>query len=248
MAFNILQTSVVLALCLVAIARPERQRPEWRMPTPSYSIDQTDDSVFSGNYEIYSCSSQAYKVKNLLDLTWLSIQNALLSTNTPAYRAFFRTADPSSVKTILGAIAAGDNLTHEQLGPRHPTIVCVNADDPGLADMWGICSMRSQPLIIEVSAIVFLCPFFLEKPVSPTAKDCGIVNLAGTRLGTYSNLIENQYNHLIRPLADMYIQELNPGVKKAISGKPRSENECLAMPPDESVKSAWSYGYFLSSK
>ena len=248
MPFNILQVSVVFALCLLASGRRQWVRPDWRLPAIDYHIGAVDDWVPSGNYEIYSCSSQASKVKNLLDLTWLYIQNALLSTNTPAYKAFFRSADPSSVKTVLSAIAAGNNITDEAFGPTKPTLVCVNAVDPGLTLLWKICSQPSKPIITQFSSNVFLCPVFFEKDVSPIGRDCGIVNLAQTRLGTYSNLLETQYSHLTMPLADMYIRDIFPGVTQATSARPRSVNECLALPPDESVKSAWSYSYFLSSK
>ena len=251
MAFKTLQTNVVLALCLIASARPEWQRPEWRMrPAGSWTIGAVDDWVSSGNYRIYSCSSKASEVKDLLDLTYLYVQNALLSINSPAYKAFFRSADPASIKAVLNAIAAGTNITTPQLGPRQPTLVCVNAIDPGLVAFWDTCKQPSKPITIQPphTSTVFLCPTFFERAVSPQAKDCGIVNHAETRMITHTSIAGTQYGSLSQALTDMYIRETFPGLTTAISAKPRTENECLTLPPDQAVKSSSSCTFFLLSK
>ena len=245
MAFKILQTTVVLALCLLASARPQTRTRLGH----SWSVGAVNDWVSSGNYRIYSCSSQASEVKNLLDLTYLYVQTALLSTNTPAYKAFFRSANPAPVKTVLGAITAGTNITTGQHGPRRPTLVCVNAIDPGIAAFWDLCKNPSQPMVIQPpeTSIVFICPVFFEIALSPQTTDCGTVNHAQTRMITHSYIVGTQYGFLIQALADMYIRETVPGVT-ALSLKARTENECLALPPDQAVRSSSSYALFLSSE
>ena len=208
-----------------------------------------NDWVSSGNYRIYSCSSQASEVQNLLDLTYLYVQTALLSTNTPAYKAFFRSADSAPVKTVLGAITAGTNVTTGQHGPKRPTLVCVNAIDPGITAFWDLCKNPSQPMVIQPPETpgVFLCPVFFERALSPQTTDCGIVNHAQTRMITHSYIAGTQYGFLTQALADMYIREMVPGVT-ALSAKARDENECLALPPDQAVRSSSSYAFFLSSE
>lgn len=60
-------------------------------------------------------------------------------------------------------------------------------------------------------------------------------------------IVGTQYGFLTQALSDMYIRETMPGVVP-LSVKARTENECLAMPPDEAIKSSSSYALFLSSK
>ena len=236
MAFKIIQTTVILGLCLVV--HPLRSR-----------IGALDDWASSGNYRIYSCSSQASKVEHLLDLAYLYVQTAILSTNTPAYKAFFRSADPATVKTVLRAITAGTNITTKQNGSKHPTLVCVNANDPGITAFWDICNEPSDILVIQPpeTALVFLCPVFFNRPLSPQNGDCGTVNYAETSMITHTYIAGSQYGLLMHALADMYIRETMPWVT-TMSVKVRTENECLTLPPDQALRSSSSYALFLASK
>ena len=245
MALKILQTTVALALCILASARPQTSM---RLGD-SWSIGRANDWVSSGNYLIYSCSTQASEVVNLLDLAYLWIQNALLSTDTPAYKAFFRSADPATVKSLLSAFTAGTNVTTKSHGSRRPTVVCVNAVDPGINAFWDLCKHPGGPVVIQPpnTSIVFLCPVFFERDLSPQATDCGTVNHAGTRMLTHSYIAATQYGFLIQALADMYIRELMPGVTP-LSIQSRNENDCLVLPPDQAIRCATSYVFFLSSK
>ena len=244
MAFNILQTTVLLALCLVANALSQ----SGLRVASSWTIGTVNDWVSSGNYRIYSCSSQASEVKHLLDLTYLYVSNGILSTNTPAYKAFFRSADPAVVKTVLSAITAGTNITTRQRGPWRPTLVCVNAIDRGIASFWNLCEDGSEPMLIQApeTSIVFLCPIFFGRPLSPDADDCGTVNHAGTRMITHNYIAGTQYGLLIQALAAMYVRETRPGVIM-LRGGAMTENECLALPPDQALRSSSSYALFLSS-
>ena len=238
MAFKILQTTVILALCLFASTHALR----------SY-IGALDDWASSGNYRIYSCSSQASKVKNLLDLAYLYVQTGILSTNTPAYQAFFRSADPTTVKTVLHAITAGTNITTKQRGSRQPTLVCVNAIDPGITAFWDYCHEPLHNMVIQPpeTEIVFLCPVFFKRPLSPRDSDCGTVNYAETGMITQGYIAGSQYGLLMHALADMYIRETMPWVT-TLSVKVRTENECLTLPPDQALRSSSSYALFLSSQ
>ena len=245
MAFEILQTLVVLALCLFASARPQiAMRPD-----SAWAIGAVNDWASSGNYRIYSCSSKASQVKNLLDLTYLYVQNALLSTSTPAYKAFFRSADPAPVEAVLRAITAGTSINTKWHGQKQPTLVCVNAVDPGITTFWDLCKHPANPMVVQPpeTSIVFLCPGFFERTLSPEARDCGTVNHAKTKMITNNYIAGTQYGFLVQALADMYIQETMPGVTVLIK-EMRTENECLALPPDQAVRSSSSYSFFLSSK
>ena len=245
MAFKILQTTVVLALCLLASARP--QTPV--QLTSAWSIGNLKDWADSGNYRIYSCSSQVPEVKNLLDLTYLYVQTALLSTKTPAYKAFFRSADPAPVEAVLRAITAGTSINTKFHGIGRPTLVCANAIDPGIAAFWNLCKQPSVPTIMqpEGTSIIFLCPIFFRQALSPQATQCGIVNHAKTRMITQSFFPGTQYGALGQTLADMYIKATMPGVTP-LRGGLMTENECLALPPDQAVRSSSSYAYFLLSQ
>ena len=245
MAFKILQTTVVLAFCLLASTRP--QMPV--RPDSAWTIGAVNDWASSGDYRIYSCSSQASEVKNLLDLTYLYVQNALLSTDHPAYKAFFRSADPATVKAVLRAITAGTSINTRQHGQQRPTIVCVNAIDPGIAAFWNLCKHPAEPMVAQPTetSLVFLCPVFFERALSPQAVDCGTVNHAQTGMITQSYIAGTQYGILVQALADIYIRETMPWVT-ALTGEVKNENECLALPPDQAVRSSSSYSFFLSSK
>ena len=244
MTLTILKQGLVLALCLLASAHPQMQL----RPASRWAIGAVNDWTSTGNYRIYSCSSRASEVKTLLGLTYLYVQTALLSTDTPPYKAFFRSADPAPVKRVLGAITTGTNITTLRHGQKQPTLVCANAIDPGIGAFWDLCKHPSNPMVIQPpeTSIVFLCPVFFGRPLSPQATDCGTVNHAETRLITQPQFLGTQYGFLVEVLAGMYIRETMPGVT-GLDGDGRTENECLALPPDQAVKSSSSYSYFVLS-
>ena len=238
--------TVVLALCLVASARPQNRL---QAPGP-WVIGAVNDWASSGNYQIYSCSSQASEVKNLLDSTYLYVQTAILSTDAPAYKAFFHSVDPALVKTVLRAITAGTNITTKDHGSRRPTLVCVNPNDWGIAPFWKLCEDPSEPAMViqpPESSIIFLCPVYFERAMSPDADKCGTVNHAGTRMIVHSYIAGTQYGLLVQALSNMYVRETMPGVIM-LGERARTENECLALPPDQALRSSANYAYFLSSK
>ncbi|CAF9938670.1 hypothetical protein IMSHALPRED_001046 [Imshaugia aleurites] len=235
-----LKVSILFALSFLANARPQTQA--------EVAIGAVEDWVSSGNYLIYSCLSRAPYVKDLLDLTYLYLQTAILSTDTPAYQAFFHTADPAVVTTILRAITAGANWTTLDHVSSRPTLVCANDYDPGLGDFWAICSKRPGLMLFQAANVphIVACPNFFEKTQAPQSADCGVVNHANTQLIGHTNVATTQYGFLVNELAMLYIREKMPGQMlgfKEVGGL----NQCLALPPDRAVTNPASYAWFVAS-
>ena len=239
---SFLRASVVLASFLSTSARPQSQ-----LPGGSWGIGGVDDWVSSGNYEIYSCASEASKVKNILDRTYLTLQTAILSTDSSAYKAFFRSADPGSVTAVLNAITAGTNITTKTHGSRRPTLVCVNAINQEIHMFWKLCQDSENTVIIQPpgTQIVFLCPIFFNRELFPQSTECGVVNYAGTKMISYAYIAGSQYGFLTQALADMYILEIRGRTTMA---DVRDVNACLALPPDQALMNPSSYAYYVSSK
>ena len=217
---------------------------------PGWSLGQVNDWVPSGNYQIYSCSSKAAEVKNLLDSFYLWIQNAILSTDTPAYKAFFRGAAPDSIIKVLEAITTGSNITTVVFGGGldPPTLVCVNEADPGIRTFWNKCQdeklITIQPL---GSSLFLLCPKFFKLASAASPQNCDVVNHASTRLIDDKKwIIGSQYGFFVQAFAAMYIPETLG--KKPLDAAPLEVNDCLALPPDQAVFNPSSYSYFTSSE
>lgn len=244
MPSTLLKTSIFLAFLHFTSARPQTQTQ-----AGSFAIGAVDDWASSGNYLIYSCGSEVPDVKNILDLTYLSLQTAMLSTDSAAYKAFFRTAPPSSLSVVLSAIAAGTNITTPSHGSRRPTVVCVNAMDPQIRTFWIICQHSEHTVVIQPpgTAIVFLCPIFFDRNPLPQPTDCGVVNHARTGLIAHNYIAGTQYGFLVQALADIYIRETRYG-GKAVGGDVRDENACLALPPSQALMNPSSYAFYVSSK
>ena len=239
-----LKASVVLASLLSASARPQSQ-----LQAGSWGIGALDDWVSSGNYLIYSCASEASKVKDILDRTYLSLKTAILATDSSAYKAFFRSADPGSVTAVLNAITAGTNITTAARGSRRPTLVCVNAIDQQIHTFWKICQDSEHTVVIQPpeTSIVFLCPIFFDRELFPQSTECGVVNYASTKLISHSYIAGSQDGFLTQALADMYIRETMRG-RATLGRDVRDVNACLALPPDQALKNPSSYAYYVSSR
>ena len=212
-----------------------------------------NDWVPSGNYLIYSCGSQAPTVKSLLDYTWLFLQTALLSTNTLQYRAFFKYADPSFVKTILTSITLGTNITVSEHVSHQLTFICVNQGDPSLEPMWQACLNNANLLTASQydPPAIFLCPNFFRITMAPVFDDCPIVNSARTgfsrNLGNSGvGLNRNQYKFAVQALAKHYIREalgLDEFTKlKDIGG----EGPCVRLSEYDSLRNPSSHAYFAA--
>lgn len=239
MPSTLLNTLVFSALLLLARARPQDSRQ-----TGGYTIGMVNDWVPSGNYLIYSCGSQATDVKNILDMTYLLLQTAILSTESSAYKAFFRSAAPDSMTAVLKGITAGTNITTVSHGSRRPHLVCVNAVDAGIRTFWNLCQESEQTVVIQppATSIVFLCPIFFDIKPLPQSTDCGTVNHASTALISSSHIAATQYGFLVQPLAEMYIRQI-----MRTSGQVGSENACLALPPDQALRNPSSYAFYVSN-
>ena len=124
--------------------------------TPSPKLSQrSDDMVYHGNYGITACGSQTQAVKDLLDLTYNLLMQAMDLLPSPVgngggstvYNAFFNGVDPATVKALYQRMAAGTNVT---IGGRsyNPTIVCVVENDPHIL-------MRKVCLIIKLKDLIY---------------------------------------------------------------------------------------------
>ena len=239
-----LRRFIFLYLTLLTAAHPQAQKQ-----SGSWTLGLVDDWVSSGNYLIYSCGSQATSIKDLLDLTYLYLQTAILSTNAPAYRAFFRTADPASATTLLTTITAGTNITTRRHGSKRPVLVCANESDLGIRSLWKLCQERTgTPWILPPgAAVVVLCPMFFKWPLSPQSDQCATVNHASTALVQKNGIAANQYSMLVFTLADLYMRE-KLSLLESPGGNIVFENACLELSPDQALKNPTSYMFFVSSE
>ena len=246
MYFTLLRVCSLLAYLLLASGRPQVQTPAQAGP---FSIGALDDWASSGNYLIYSCASQVAAVQSILDITYLALQTAILSTDSPAYKAFFRSADPDSMTVVLNAITAGTNITTTLYGSRRPTMVCVNAIDTYIRTFWSLCQDSEDTMVIQPpgTSIVFLCPRFFDIAPLPVPTDCAVVNHASTALIPHVYIAGTQYGFLVHTLADIYLREMKRG-RVALGGNVRDENACLALPPDQALKNPSSYAFYTSSE
>ena len=225
-----------------------RARPQDVLTGGFFAIGGVDDWVSAGNYRIYECGSQAQDVESILDLTYLTLQEAILATESSAYKAFFRSADPNSMTAVLKAIAAGTNVTTLHHGSRQPVLVCANANDQRIRVFWDICNEHQGTVVIQApgTSIVFLCPIFFSQNLLPVAADCSVVNHAGTRLIQNTYIAGTRFGFLVQALADLYLQDM--GMEKAAGGDVRDENDCLALPPSQALTNPSSYAFYASSK
>ena len=230
------------SLILFTISTAAHARPQ---SNNVFSLGALDDWVSSGNYLIYSCGSQAPTVQSLLDFSYLYLQTAILSTNTPPYNAFFHYADPASVSTILTSMTLGTNVTLSEHVSRRPTFICVNARDEGLKSAWTLC--RDNPKTVSATqpeaAAIFLCPLFFKLAVAPDVDDCPRVNRAETRLVGSSGINNNQYKFLVQELAKLYIQGTIGG-EGTLPNDIRNENSCLGLPENRALRNPSSYAYY----
>ena len=233
---------IVLPFLLHASAHPQEA-----VPGGAFAIGALDDWHSSGNYRIYSCGSEAPIVQNILQQSYFSLKTAALSTDGSAYKAFFRSADPGSVTSILGDIAEGPNITTTQHGSRRPTLICVNPTDRHIRVFLKICADSEGTVVIQPPGTpnLFLCPIFFSRKLFPASTDCGVVNHANTNLIARTYIAGSQYGFLVQALADMYIRRGNAGTP---GGDVREENSCLRLAPARAVVNPSSYAFYVSSE
>ena len=242
MPSTLLTTILFFIFSLAASARPQ-DTEEGRVG--GFTLGNVDDWVSIGNYLIYSCGSEAMDVKNALDMTYLLLQTAMLATDSAAYKAFFRSADPDSMTAVLKDITAGTNISTVRHGSRRPYLVCVNPTDKGIRTLWNLCQEGERTVVVQPpgTSIVFLCPIFFDISPLPQLSDCGMVNHASTALILRSHIAATQYGFLVQALTDMYIRQM-----RLTGGQVVDENACLALPPDQALRNPSSYAFYASSK
>lgn len=241
----LLKTAIFLGLSLLANARPQA----FNVQSDGFTIGKVDDWVSSGNYLIYSCSSRAPGIKDLLVDSYLYLQNAILSTDTAPYKAFFHNAYPVPITQVLRHMADGTNMTDVVLKSSRPTIVCANPTDPGLSTAWKLCSEADNRILLQPpgTAYVFLCPSFFDKKRTPEHSDCATVSPDRTRLLMQTHIAQSQYGFLVHALADMYIRKITH-FGHAREPDVREVNKCLALPPEKALRNPSSYAIYASSK
>lgn len=246
MLSSLLKTSIFLALSLLTSARPQSFQVH---TSDGFRIGVLNDWVSSSNYLIYSCSSQAPEIKDLLEDAYLYLQTAILSTNTAPYRAFFRSADPAVITNVLGYMTNGTNMTDVMLGSSRPTLVCANPVDPGLGTVRKLCAEADNRILLQPpgTAYIFLCPSFFNKKRTPESSDCGVVSRDRTQLLMRTHIAQSQYGFLVHALADMYIRKITH-IGHAREPDVKEVNKCLALPPDQAIHNPSSYAIYVSSK
>lgn len=245
MPSTLLKSIILLTFSLLANAN----RPTVEI-ADAWELGGVDDWESSGNYRIYSCGSRAPEVKTFLDLTYLWIQNAILSTETPAYKAFFRDADPAPIIKVLNGVAAGLNITTEPNGSERPTLVCANQADAGIRKEWDDCQKNRGKILDQPhnSSVVFLCPHFFDFITASQRQHCGTVNHANTALIPDKHLLGTRYFFLMVMLSGMYIPEtLGRESRKPKHMQWEDENTCMALPPDQAIINPQSYAQFTEN-
>ena len=231
MPLMLIRIFVFLAFNTIAFAR-----------VPAWTLGNVDDWVSSGVYLIYSCSSKAPIVQNLLDLTYRWTRTANLSMESPAYEAFFGNTNQGYVRYVLGCITSGCTVN----GSR-PTLVCVNEADAGIRTFWNQChdSPKATIILPSDSTNLMLCPRFFGYSIGPQHENCGIVNHANTKLIT-QDIDRTQYGYLIDALAYLYIPIAMATIP--LHGTVVEENACMNLAPDVAVRNPSNYAFFTSSK
>lgn len=234
----LVRSFIFLAFHILAIAHPQG-----KARVPVWTLGTLDDWVSSGGYRIYSCSSQAPRVKLLLDTTSIWIKAANLSLETPAYEAFFGSKNQGYVRRLFECITEGCKVNGSPL-----TLVCVNEADLGISHYWNRCEEEPGIAVIAPhdTADLLLCPRFFEMDIGPQHERCGTVNHANTELNPHGWILGTQYGFLMEALADLYIPLAMP--ETPLDGSVNEENACMELPPDEAIRNPSNFGYFTSSK
>ena len=238
---------MITSLCFTVNASP----PPVIDPSYTTLLQRSDDITYHGNYGIYSCGTQTQAVKNLLDLTYQLLQQAMDLLPSPVgngggstvYNAFFNGVDTATVKALYQKITAGANITVNG-GPHGLIIVCVNNRDTSREMRRAVqnCLPSSAGLTLGMispgTPFVFLCPIWTSLPPFPLPYMCGTVGRSNT-LTRPVDLAKTQYTTLIHELAHMYLGDL-----------PRSEvylpNDCIALPANRSVNNPQSYTFYAA--
>ena len=211
------------------------------------------DVAYSGNYMIRQCGDQAPAVQALLDLTYKLLVQAMDLLPSPVgngggstvFNAFFNGVDPAAVKAVYQLMIAGANYTNNGR-PFNPTIVCANDQDSGvmMRKAWEACLPNPGGPNIGLWAtgtpFVFFCPIWTQLNPFPLPYMCGTVGRTNV-LTSPINLATTQYTNLVHELAHMYIEnDLHPEV--------RLPNDCIALPPDQSVRNPQNYAFYAGCK
>ncbi|MCJ1226688.1 hypothetical protein MMC12_003341 [Toensbergia leucococca] len=198
----------------------------------------------SGNFAIYACGSQTDAIKTLLDLSYLYLQTAILSTDSAAYKAFFKDTPPSNVTAVLNRIAEGSSILTGNL-LRRPCIICVTQQYPGLANAWDRCKANPNVAILHEpnTALMYLCPVAMTIQPSPVSSMCPAINPWGT--GFMGGIPMTRYAVIVDTLAYMYIPTALPG-KTVLQPPVMDVGNCLGLEAEKAVRNPHSYGLYTS--
>ena len=244
--------SLLIALLMASVGSLLDASPSPITNTPSTKVlKRDDDPAYSGNYAIKACGDRVSLVKTLLESTYESLVQAMDLLPTPVgngggsivYNAFFNGVDPALVKSLYQHMTAGTNVTINRR-PFNPTVVCVNDQDPRLVmrKASAACASTSEGttmgLALRGSPYVFLCPLWTQVHLFPLPYMCGTVGRLNT-LTSPVNLATTQYGNLVHVLAHLYLGN-------SLSPKVMLPNDCIALPPSQSVINPQSYAFYAA--
>lgn len=177
------------------------------------------------------------------------IQTAMKSTNSTAYKAFFRTTPAATVISVLEKIASGANRFGEGRTIA-PTFRCIT-DFPGVpafAAVFQECidDPSYHGFVVTFPPNVFLCEKYFGTESLPTSDDmCGTVSQDDTRLMQPTSLRTRvQYALLIGWLASLYIPDVT-GMAALAGSIDTDVNVFLQLPADQAVLSSISYMLYV---
>ena len=240
-------TAVISVLTCVIKSAPS---PGTNLPFSNHP--KRSDTESSGNYLIAYCGPQLPAVQTLIRLMQSLLGEAIDQLPSPAgngrgskaYDAFFNGVDPMAVQAVYQNMIAGTNISVSGKSVR-PDILCVNDNPhPLMVRVRAACGEQSGGTVLGMqmrgSQFVFLCPVWREVIPFPFPYQCGSVDSTNT-LSTPVNLATTQYTNLVHELAHLYIPDyLSPEVYLP--------NDCIALPPSQSVKNAQNYAFYAGCR
>lgn len=141
------------------------------------------DVVFSGEYQIRNCGSQARKVVALLDKLWEALQPVIEDATSAqpgeAYFTFFKAfSNAPFVSQVLRNVSDGASISPWGAPPIyqnvHPLVYCVTGpgqlgfreSDTKTSDAYTKCVQKANVPIYQLqnSPFILICPGFFELP------------------------------------------------------------------------------------
>lgn len=230
-------------------------------------LSAPSDIVFSGDYQIQNCGSQATRIAALLDHIWEALQPAIEDSESPgpgkAYFTFFKDVrDAPFVSQVLRNVSVGAQITPQTPsgGPnpfqnRPPLFYCATAPGQlfytskisGRIDIYAQCVQNpTGPMFqLQTSPYIVICPIFF------TMANLGDLPLDNTCLtvSTYINRFQENGRKLgqyrvwiiLEMIVRYYITSKTLTVPEIID-----VNKCVRLSSKEASINARSYTYYVA--